>query len=830
MASWAVTATKPSMQLWIRRLALALGVVLVGLAGVAAYLLATFDPNRYQGLLTDWVQTNKQRTLVIGAPMELKVFPKLGLKLAKVSLSEHQRADEFLAVDEVELSVNVMPLLKRQLVIDQVSARGVRMKYWRDAQGRSNIDDLLKKDEQPQPPGAPSDPLRFDVAGIQLAQVQAKVQDAKTGLTGALTVNSLSSGRLADGVPSDVKLDLAFDLSQPQPAKGALKGAFRITPRLATGSADVDQIKLALQGDVPGVRALQAGLEGAVAWDGEHASLKASALVAEVSGQVGGQPGKPALVLDKSRVSVDAFAYDPAQQLMAVSKLAVALTGQQDGHAVSFKLDWPELDVKGDQLKGSPLQGQFKLAGPMAVEALFASQSPTGGFSAIKVPGLKADFKVSMAGQGGQREVAGQLSANVSAQPAQAAGALEALHLQARIQEPSLQPLVIQMDGRAAMVPSGTAQWALKGQINDNPFSSDGAAKLGQGVPRVQAQARFAALDLNRLLPAPAGGVAASAPATRAGAAPDAPVDFGALKSVDGQFKFSAGTLVYRQYKLADAELNATLDKGHLSLSSLSTKAWGGRVVATGSADAAPQRMALQAQADGIDILAMLKDVAQKDVLEGTGQVKLNVYTGGAKVSQLVAGLNGTAALQLRDGAVRGINLAKSLRDFKAQLSGQSDAVQRASTSEKTDFTELTGTFKITNGVAHNDDLAAKSPFLRLGGRGDINLVARQLDYTVSATLTGTSKGQGGADALNGLTVPVKLKGPFDAPDWQIAWSQVAVGALQNTVKSRLEDELKARLGLGGAAAPVASGASAPAKPAGSLEKQLKDQLKGLFR
>lgn len=816
------------MKLWMRRLALALGLVVLILGGVAAYLLATFDPNRYQGLLTDWVQTHKQRTLVIGAPMALKVFPKLRLKLAKVSLSEHQRPDEFLAVDEVELSVNVMPLLKRQLVIDQVVARGVRLSYWRDAQGRSNIDDLLKKDDEPQPPGAPSDPLQFDVAGVQLEKVLAKVQDAKTGLSGALTVNSLSSGRLADGVPSDVKLDVAFDVTKPQAAKGALTGAFRITPRLATASADVDQIKLALQGDLPGVRALQAGLEGAVAWDGEHASLKARSLVAEVSGQLGGQPGQPALLLDKSRVSVDAFAYDPAQQLMAVSKLAVALTGQQDGHAMSFKLDWPELDVKGDQLKGSPLQGQFKLAGPMAVEAQFASQSPTGGFSAIKVPGLKTDFKVSMAGQGGQREVAGQLSANVSAQPAQAAGALEALRLQARIQEPSLQPLVIQMDGRAALAPGGAAQWALKGLVNDNPFSSDGTAKLGTGVPQIQASARFAALDLNRLLPVPAGG-AASASAASAGAGADAPVDLSALKAVDGQFKFSAGTLVYRQYKLADAELQAALDHGRLNLSRLSAKAWGGRVVASGSADASPQRMALQAQADGINVLAMLKDVAQKDVLEGTGQVKLDVRTAGNKVSQLTAGLNGTAAMQLQDGAVRGINLAKSLREFKAQLSGQSDAVQKASQSEKTDFTEMTGTFKITNGVAHNDDLSAKSPFLRVGGRGDINLVARQLDYTVSATVTGTTKGQGGADALKGVTVPVKLRGPFDAPDWQIAWSQVAVGALQNTVKSRLEDELKAKLGLGGAAA-AASGASAPAKPAGSLEKQLKDQLKGLFR
>jgi AsmA protein len=658
------------------------------------------------------------------------------------------------------------------------------------------------------------------------------VQDAKTGLMGTVTVNSLSSGHLADGVPSDVSLDIAFDVSKPQVAKGAASGSFRITPKLASSSVDVDQIKLKLQGDVPGVRALQVALDGAVAWDGEHQSLKAQALVAEVSGQVGGQPGAPALVLDKSRLSVDTFAYDPAQKVLAMSKLVAAITGQQGGQAMSFKLDWPQLDVKGDQLKGSPLQGQFKLAGPTAVEAQFTSQSPTGGFALIKVPGLKVDFKVTMAGQGGQREVSGQLSADVSAQATQAAGSLDALRLQAKVQEPSLQPLQIAVNGRAGMAPGGTAQWALKGQVNDDPFSSDGTAKLGAGVPQVQATAQFTSLDLNRLLPAPV--VTASSPqgGAGAGATPDAPVDLSALKSVDGQFKFSAGKLAFRQYRLTDAAVAATLSGGHLTLTKLSAGAWGGQVLASGSADAASQRLGLQAQADGINILAMLKDVAGRDVLEGTGKVKLDVKTGGARVSQLIAGLNGDAALQLRDGSVKGINLAKSLREFKAQLSGQSDAVQKASQSEKTDFTEMTASFQIKNGVAHNEDLSAKSPFLRVGGHGDINLVQRRLDYTVSATVTGTIKGQDGAaaNALNGVTVPVKLAGPFDAPDWKISWSEVAVGALQNTVKSKLEDQLRARLGLGGAAAPASGASAAPAKPGESVEKQLRDQLKGLFR
>lgn len=783
------------MNVWMRRLAWTLGGLVLLSVAVGGYLLATFDPNRYQGLLTDWVKSHKQRTLVIGAPMELKLFPKLRLKLTKVSLSEHQQPAEFLAVDEAELSVDMLALFKRQLVIDRIGAQGVRLVYRRDADGRSNIDDLLKKDEKPPEPGAPAEPLTFDVAAIQLERVSAKVDDAKTGVVGTLAINRLTSGHLADGVPSDIQLDAGFDLTQPRLAKGGVTGEFRLTPRLglATPSAELDRVKMTLQGDVPGVKALKAELTGAVAWDGERQSVKAQSLAIEVSGQVGGQANAPALLVEQGRLSVDSFSYDPGQQLLALGKLVVALKARQSDRGLALDLDWPALDVKGDQLKGSPLKGQLKVTGPIEVAATFASQAPTGGFALVKVPGLKLDFTASMAGAGGQRrQVKGALLTDVTARPREGAGALEALRLQASIQEPSLQPLQVQLNGHAALA-GEAAQWSLKGQLNDNPFSSDGSLKLGGKVPQVQATAHFTSLDLNRLLPVPAAGASPPAGTKAGGEAPDAPVDMGALNSIDGQFKFKADKLAVRQYRLVDAELAATVEAGRLTLSRLAAGAWGGKVLAHGTADAGSQRLALQAQAEGINILAMLKDVAGKDMLEGTGQVKLDIQTGGAKVSQWVAGLNGDASLQLRDGAVRGINLAKSLRDVKAQWSGKSDAVQKSSQTEKTDFTELTGTFQIKHGVAHNEDLSAKSPFLRVGGKGDINLVERRLNYTVSATVTGTVKGQDGAEAeaLKGLTVPVRLSGPFDAPDWKIAWSEVAVGAIQNTVKSKLQEQLK---------------------------------------
>ncbi len=142
-----------------------------------------------------------------------------------------------------------------------------------------------------------------------------------------------------------------------------------------------------------------------------------------------------------------------------------------------------------------------------------------------------------------------------------------------------------------------------------------------------------------------------------------------------------------------------------------------------------------------------------------------------------------------------------------------------ANAAEKTDFSELNASFQIANGVAHNKDLDVKSPFLRLNGEGAIDIAHSRVDYVARATITSASQGQGGAElaALKGVTIPVRLTGPFDALDWKIQWSSVA-GSL---VTKKLEDKLGEKLGL----KPPAGGASQP-----KAEDQLKKALKGLFK
>jgi AsmA protein len=201
--------------------------------------------------------------------------------------------------------------------------------------------------------------------------------------------------------------------------------------------------------------------------------------------------------------------------------------------------------------------------------------------------------------------------------------------------------------------------------------------------------------------------------------------------------------------------------------------------------------------------------------------------------------LNGTARLEIKDGAIKGINLAQSLRNAKASFTGgKRESEQGSVAGEKTDFSELTASFNIRNGIAHNGDFLAKSPFLRLTGEGDINLPDSTLNYLAKAAVVTSSAGQGGKEMndLNGLTVPVRASGPFSALKYKLEFGSILSDSARQKfdqkkeeLKEKLEDKLKSKL-LGKPAepsAPAAGGGQPPAQP--RPEDKLKEKLKELF-
>jgi AsmA protein len=256
-----------------------------------------------------------------------------------------------------------------------------------------------------------------------------------------------------------------------------------------------------------------------------------------------------------------------------------------------------------------------------------------------------------------------------------------------------------------------------------------------------------------------------------------------------------------------------------LRITTLQGRAWGGQLAATAFADARASRVAIKGSAQGVNVNALVKDVAAKDWIEGNGRVAWDLDTAGRSVAEMKSRLKGTASLQVRDGAIKGINLAKTLRQAKATLAGKQDAAVRSVPTEKTDFSELSATFQIADGVARSRDLDVKSPLLRLTGEGAIDIAHGRFDYLLRTTVVATTKGQDAADlgALKGVTVPVRLLGPFEAPDWKVEWSAVAASVVTQTVKDKLAEKLGLKGQPGAASSPTPQDA-------------LKDKLKGLFK
>jgi AsmA protein len=164
-------------------------------------------------------------------------------------------------------------------------------------------------------------------------------------------------------------------------------------------------------------------------------------------------------------------------------------------------------------------------------------------------------------------------------------------------------------------------------------------------------------------------------------------------------------------------------------------------------------------------------------------------------------------------------------------LSLNKSKLQEAKKEDKTDFTEMKISAKIANGIATSDDLDAKSPFVRLGGAGKVDIPAGSMDYLAKATVVNTSGGQDAKDLaqLKGLTIPVKINGPFDALKYDVQYGAIAGSIATDKAKDAVKDALKDRLGIAKPGDKAAAPAAGQAAPEPSAQDRAKEKLKGLL-
>jgi AsmA protein len=307
-------------------------------------------------------------------------------------------------------------------------------------------------------------------------------------------------------------------------------------------------------------------------------------------------------------------------------------------------------------------------------------------------------------------------------------------------------------------------------------------------------------IDVDKYFPpakpgrAPVGG-----PAARSGKASgdaEEPIDLSALKGRNLKGSLKIDKLTASNLKAQKINLGLQAAGGKLDVDPLAANLYEGNLVGNASINANTNRIALKSQLTGVAVGPLLHDALDNDLLEGRGNVALDVQANGTTVGAMKRALSGSAGLVLRDGALKGVNLAELLRQAKALVGSKSTTEQASDRSDRTDFTELSASFAIRNGVAHNEDLSGKSPLLRLAGSGDVNIGANTIDYVAKVSVVGTSTGQGGREAtdLRGVTVPVKISGPLDAPRYRADLGATAEQAVRQKAEEKVKEQLQNRL------------------------------------
>jgi AsmA protein len=183
----------------------------------------------------------------------------------------------------------------------------------------------------------------------------------------------------------------------------------------------------------------------------------------------------------------------------------------------------------------------------------------------------------------------------------------------------------------------------------------------------------------------------------------------------------------------------------------------------------------------------------------------LDLRTSGTTVTALKKALAGTAHVALKDGVIKGVDIAAILRTAQTLLGSRSSLEQQAQGGSVTDFTELTAIFLVQNGVAHSEGLQMTSPGMRLTGRGDVSIVEGTLDFTTKVVVTTAVTSLGGKDLarLAGIAVPLRATGPLASPTYRVDVQSLATELARDT----LQRELERRMGGGKPGAQTPGGA-----------------------
>jgi len=402
----------------------------------------------------------------------------------------------------------------------------------------------------------------------------------------------------------------------------------------------------------------------------------------------------------------------------------------------------------------------------------------------------------------------------------------------------------------------------LKGKVGTITLGGEVVVDLGGGKPHVKADLKTGAIAIDAFLPAPKQafldkgiwGPLRVQPvvwpgnringvnpllhlSAKKGRWSADPIDLSILNVFDADVKLTAPVIIFGKYLVEKTDVSATIKDGIFDSRRLTGRIFGGGLNgAIHASGGNSNQVSGKIKVGGIRIGEALRAVIGEASADGGLDVDLDVNARGRSVADFISSLSGVGAFNMTD-----VDVSKQTKgSIFAGVYGLVSALNQFGASKKSQRADVSGSFKINNGVAQTNDLKLASglgngaaagtvdlPNWRLNVNGQVELKQSALTKLLQAKIHQT-KG----------SVPFSVTGSLDQPNVKVDMG-AAMGAavpipgadlLLNKAPKGLGSLLKDVLG-GGQPAPAPSGTASgsgdtPPPPRNSQSQQQPQQQK----
>ncbi len=259
------------------------------------------------------------------------------------------------------------------------------------------------------------------------------------------------------------------------------------------------------------------------------------------------------------------------------------------------------------------------------------------------------------------------------------------------------------------------------------------------------------------------------------------------LPDMNGQLRVKK--LKFHDLRMTEALVKLSVAKGVLGVHPVEARLYEGTIKGDLDSDFRSEKpkTVVKLVLTGVQGGQLLADVTGVDRIIGKANASADLTMQGLDADDIKRTLSGHSRFSFADGAIKGINIGKMVRSASQALKGQAPSPGEDN-GEKTDFSEFSASIKMDNGVLSNNDLALKSPLLRVNGEGQADLPKDTVNYLIKVALVDTLEGQGGKNLaeLKNIVIPIRVTGQPMRPRYQVD--------VQGLVKDNAKEEAKRKI------------------------------------